>query len=312
VRSAEENAAVSAAYRAAREGLAHRLRETATLDVEGPDREAFLQGQLTQEVRGLKSGEARAAAALTPKGKLLFVARLVGLPDRFRLLLPACARATALEHLRKYAAFQKVDIADRSDELRRVGLYGPRAERLSVPLGDADRVSGEGEFGSEILAPRQREDEIVASLQREGSIPVDERTAEVLRLEAGRPSFGRDIDGSNLPDEAGLSGAISWSKGCYVGQEIVARRRTYGRMNRRLVGFRFPEGRLSPGELLRRPERPEAAHGPESGRVTSAAVSPRLGPIGIGFAFHDVSAGERLVSQADPGRSAIVSTLPFE
>src|SRR5580765_3052233 len=129
---------VSADYRAAKEGLAYRIRPAAVFDVGGKDGQAFLQGQLTQDVRGMAPGEARPAAALTPKGKLLFLARVVGLPgDERRLLLPASEREGALAHLRKFVIFQKVDIADRSDEVVRVGLYGP---------GGADFGAGAPEF----------------------------------------------------------------------------------------------------------------------------------------------------------------------
>jgi folate-binding protein YgfZ len=296
-----------AAYRAARQGLAHRIRDAAVLDIGGDDRVEFLQGQLTQQVRGLSVGEARETAALSPKGKLLFVARLVGLPDRIRLLLSLASRSTALDHLRKFAAFQKVTVSDRSEEVARIGLYGPRP----APPG-ALALSGLAEFAAEWLVPASDRAGICRRLEREGSVEVDVDTAEILRVEAGRPRFGLDIDGTNLPDEAGLATAISATKGCYVGQEIVARRRTYGRLNRRLVGFRFPDGPVPTGTPLSRPDSPEGApEKAEAGRVGSSVVSPRWGPIGIGFAVHDVPVGGRLLSSLDPRRSANVSALPF-
>lgn len=305
------NLPTSAQYRAAREALGHRLRAAAILDVEGPDREGFLQGQLTQEVRRLASGEARSAAALTPRGKLLFFGRLVGLPDRLRLLLPSASRETALAHLSKYAAFQKVTVADRSDDILRFGLYGPAGNELQPRLPEALLLPGESEFSAELLIPRARLAELESALSSSGSIPVGEEVAEILRVEAGRPRFGRDADQTNLADEAGLQQAISTTKGCFVGQEIVARLRTYGRLNRRLVGYRF-SGEIPAGATLRRPEAPAGEHErTEAGRVTSAVLSPSFGPIGLGFAFHDVPVGGRLVSAADPGRAAIVTELPF-
>ncbi len=306
-----EPTAVSAAYRAAREGLAHRVRNSAVLDIEGFDRESFLQGQLTQDLRGLASGESRPAAALTSKGKLLFVARLVGMPDRVRLLLPATSRLAALGHLRKFAAFQKVTISDRSDELIRIGLYGPEAARFTDLASEGLPLPASDEFAMEWLVLAGRWDAIEILLERKASVQIDPVTAEVLRVEAGRARFGQDIDESNLPDEAGLEAAISTVKGCYVGQEIVARRRTYGRLNRRLVGYRFADGPLPPGAVLRRGEAPEASNRTEAGRVTSSVVSPRFGPIGLGFAFHDVPLGTRLLWQTDSNRAAIVSALPF-
>ncbi len=296
-------------YRAARESLAHRVRATGVLDVGGPDAVAFLQGQLTQEVRSLAPGEARPAAALTPKGKLLFLALLVGLPEGRRLLLPRSEREAALAHLKKFVIFQKVEITDRSDEFVRVGLYGPRAGDVSAG-GDAMRLPGESELAAEILVAAAGVGSLERALERAGSVVVSEATAEILRVESGRPRFGQDADASNLADEVGLDAAISTTKGCYVGQEVVARMRTYGRVNRRLVGFLFPEGGIAPGTVLKRPEESEPGK-VEQGRVTSAVLSPALGAIGLGYAFRDVAIGDRLVSAAGPSLSAVAAPLPF-
>ena len=294
-------------YSAAREGLAHRIRPAGVLDVAGEDRVAFLQGQLTQDVRNLAPGETREAAGLTPKGKLLFVARVVGLPDRIRLLLPQSLRNTIFEHLRKYAVFTKVAIEDRSDDFLHVGLYGAGGAAWAAPEG-ALRLPGRGEFSAEVLVPVATRAAVEELLEAAGSQPVPAETAEILRLEAARPRFGTDMDGTNLPDEVGLAAAISTTKGCYVGQEVVARLRTYGRVNRRLVRFRFPERVIAPGTALRRPEEEVPAR-IEAGRVTSSVLSPALGPIGLGFAFRDVADGDRLVSAADPRDAAVVSDL---
>ena len=296
--------------RAAREGLAHRVRAAAILDVAGDERLPFLQGQLTQDVQRLQPGQTLPAAGLTPRGKLLFIARLVALPDRMRLLLPAACRESVRTHLKKYAAFQRVAIEDRTEELLRVGVYGAPGSALPPPPpGDSLLLPGEGEFSREILARRSDWDRIERWLASAGSVPVSDQTAETLRVEAGRPRFGQDADASHLPDEVGLQSAISTTKGCYVGQEIVARMRTYGRVNKRLVGFRFSAGLLPAGSLLRK----EGAETDkiEWGRVTSAVVSPVFGPIGLGYAFRDVPLGGRLLDASGTGRGAVVSALPF-
>jgi folate-binding protein YgfZ len=301
--------ALSADYRAAREGLAHRVRPAGVLDVGGKDSLAFLQGQLTQDVRSLAAGEVRPAAALTPKGKLLFLARLVGLPGAVRLLVPRSEREPALAHLKKFVIFQKVEISDRSDEFLRVALYGPRSGEVPS-VAEAIRLPGEGEMAAEILVPAAGFEDLERALERAGSVSLAGKTAEILRVEAGRPRYGQDADSSNLADEVGLDAAISPTKGCYVGQEVVARLRTYGRVNRRLVGFRFPEGALEPGSILKLIE--EVAPGKiEQGRVTSAVASPVFGAIGLGYAFREVPAGGRLVSAVFPSRSAVVTALPF-
>lgn len=294
-------------YSAAREGLAHRIRPAGILDVAGEERVAYLQGQLTQEMRNLAPGETRETAGLTPKGKLLFVARVLGLPVRIRLLLPEGLRAPVLEHLRKYAVFTKVAIEDRSDDFLRVGLYGPGVAAAAFPAHVA-RLPGLSEFSGELLVEAAMRGEVERLLEDAGSQPVPGETAEILRVEAARPRFGSDMDGTNLPDEVGLGAAISTTKGCYVGQEVVARLRTYGRVNRRLVRFRFPERLIEPGTALRRPE-DEVPSRIEAGRVTSSALSPAFGPIGLGFAFRDVADGDRLLAAGDARDSAIVSDL---
>lgn len=305
--AAVPRASAPADYSAARGRGGYFPLEVGVLDVEGADRADFLQGQLTQDVRGLTPGEVRPAAALTAKGKLVFFGRLLGMAERIRLLVPSPAREQALLHLRKYAVFQRVAICDRSAEVALVGIYGT----LPIPPPpDALLLPGEGELSAELLVESGAAAVLENALSAAGAVPVSAETAEVLRVEAGRPLFGRDANETYLPDEVGLQSALSTTKGCYVGQEIVARLRTYGRVNRRLVGFRFPDGLLEPGELLKGVGEAEPGR-IERGRVTSAVVSPRFGAIGLGYAFREVPTGGWLVSVVDPPRAAVVSALPF-
>ncbi|MCA1581706.1 MAG: hypothetical protein LC796_10035, partial [Acidobacteria bacterium] len=233
---------------------------------------------------------------------------LLGMPDRLRLLLSAGSRKKVVAHLAKYAVFQKVAIEDRSADFSRIGIVGGAPDPAALPGWPV--LPGEFEFSSEWLVPAADREEACRTLEAAGAAPLDEAAAEILRVEGGRPRFGQDADETNLADEVGLAEAISTTKGCYVGQEIVARLRTYGRVNRRLVGFRFPEAALAPGTLLNRPDGPVDGK-VEMGRVTSAVVSPRFGAIGLGFAFRDVAAGDRLVSAESPHLSAVSSALPF-
>lgn len=293
-------------YAAARAHLGHRFRTPGILAVEGPDREAFLQGQLTQDARGLADGQSRPMAGLTPKGKLLYFGWLAAQAERFVLLVAAADRAAVVAHLRKYAVFQKVSVTDASDEFLLLGLYGPAAGNLAWPPS-AIALPADGELAAGLLAPAADRAALEDLLERARSTAVSSDSAEILRVEAGRPRFGADADENNLPDEIGLQSAISTTKGCYVGQEIVARLRTYGRVNRRLVGFRFPEEPVPAGTVFPDPGKENL----ELGRVTSAVASPRFGPIGLGFAFRDVAEGGTLRASADPGRCAVVAALPF-
>src|SRR5262249_29691747 len=161
--------------------------------------------QLTQDVRNLRDGEVRPTAGLTPKGKLLFVARLVGLPDRLRLLVPGALRATVTAHLGKYAVFQRAAVTDASDAWVRIGLYGP------FPAGarpGALRLPGEGEISEELLVPAAATEAAARWLEAAGSTEIAPGEAEARRVEAGRPRFGQDMDETNLPDEVGLEPAL--------------------------------------------------------------------------------------------------------
>ncbi len=293
-------------YAAALSGLAHRRRAAGVLAVSGPDRVAFLQGQLTQDVRGIPAGHSLPVAGLSPKGKLLYFGRVVAMADRLLLLVPASRLEAVLAHLRKYAVFQKVTVADASHEIAYLGLYGPGAARIAAPEGGL-LLPPEGEFAAAILAPSGSRSEVDRGLQEAGSVAVSPEAAEILRVEAGRPRFGTDADESSFPDELPLKEAISTTKGCYVGQEVVARIRTYGRIQRRLVGFRFPRSAVEPGAVFLDPDRPAL----ELGRVTSAVLSPRFGPIGLGYAFREVREGGTLVSPERPDLLAVVAALPF-
>ncbi len=304
-RPSPTSSAIPPDYAAARERLAHRAR-AGVIAVEGPDRAAFLQGQLTQDVRDLGPGDSRLTAGLTPKGKLLYFGQLVGEAERILLLLPEDAVPAVVACLSKYAALQKATVRDATSDYVRVALYGPGAEAIAPPAGGV-RLPPEGELAGEILAPTAARAVILARLAEAGSMPVSEETAEVLRVEAGRPRLLLDADESNLPDEVGLQDAISTTKGCYVGQEVVARIRTYGRVNRRLVGLRFPAGAVPARTTF-----PDAAKAQlDLARVTSSVVSPRFGPIGLGLAFREVAQGAALSRVEDPGRIAVVCGLPF-
>ena len=264
-------------------------------------------------MRGLSPGGARLAAGLTPKGKVLYFGWLLGSADRFLLVLPRNAAAFVLTHLARYAAFQKVTVRDVSEDYVLASLYSPADAAL--PEG-ALRLPGWGELAGRILAPARERRALEAALVAAGSVALAEEEAEARRVEAGRPRLGADATEANLPDEVGLEEAISRNKGCYVGQEVVARRKTYGKPTRRLVGLRFEGTPLPPGTPLADPARPDR----ELGRVTSAALSRRLGPIGLGIASYEAPDGARLVAAADgaasagaeaPSCGAVVTPLPF-
>jgi tRNA-modifying protein YgfZ len=309
------------AYTAALEGAAFRAEPAGVLDVSGPSRESFLHGQLANEVRSLRPGDVVPTAALTPQGKLLYIARVIALENCYRLVLPRPCLAAARENLTKFAAFDRVTVEDRSEDFMLWALTGPAwgkenpAEWIGAAAPRPGKASlekqvavfyGEGDIWFFLLAPRDDRQTLETRLTAVAMFLPD-KVAEIRRVEEGRPLWGIDIDASNVPDEAGLESWVSTVKGCYVGQEVVARMRTYGRPARRLAAFRLEaDSDAAPGEtLLRAPEDSRPA-----GRLTSVVRSPRAGAIALGYAMRGVyeSPGTRLLLAS--GGTAVLAERP--
>ncbi len=294
------------------------------LAITGRDREKFLQGLLTQDMKAIAPGRGALACALTVKGKAIADMRVYALPDAF-LLDVAPGRAGALaEHLRKYVIAAQVGIEDRSPALATIAVEGPRArDVLSLPdvpspLGIAPfdggrflaRASISGEDGWRLLLPREEALAAAAALREAGARPISPDAVEWLRIEAGVPLYGRDLDEHTLPPEAGLeAAAISYTKGCYLGQETIARLHFLGHINRRLMGLVFEGDDPSPpaGTLLYTPDRREI------GRVTSPGYSPTLGrPVALGYVRREANApGTRLFTGNLKRRALTVLALPL-
>jgi folate-binding protein YgfZ len=282
----------------------YRRAPAGILEISGDDRVAFLQGQCTNDVSGMPAGSILAAACLTPKGKILFVFRLAKLPDRLRLLLPAERAGTAAAHLHRYAVFQKVSVEDASTGIVRFDFWGElEAGPESLPP-QSERWPADHDISESWVVPEAAAAAVEANL---AAVPVlAPEEAKARRIEAGRPVFGVDFDETNVPDEVDLGDAVSTRKGCYVGQEIVARMRTYGKVAKRLTTLVFDGGLPPRGSRLVRPGEP----GREAGWVTSAVRSARLGEIGIGYVQREIADGETLAVAEMPEITVRVLPLP--
>jgi folate-binding protein YgfZ len=312
----------SALARAARSGaelldLSNRGR----LAVVGPDRESWLQGMVTADVKKVAVGAGCAAAVVTAKGKLVAALRVFKRPDELWIDLEAERVAPALEHLRRYIVMEDCEILDRSAETAMLGLHGPRArELLDAPplvehtqtklvLGGQEVVAiGSSELGLEgydlWLAPAACA-AVWTALLPMGATPLGFDAAEILRTEAGRPRFGAELDEDTLPMEAGLERAIAYDKGCYLGQEVIARVTYRGHINRKLTGLWISGGTpATAGAALTHEGKP-------AGEVRSSLVSERLGsPIALGYVRRDSLTPGTVLALPD-GRTATVTALPF-
>jgi folate-binding protein YgfZ len=305
---------IDAQYRELREGAGLLERtERATLEVRGPDAAEFLQGQVTNDVVALDSGRGCYAAMLNPKGRIAADMRILrAAPERFLLDTEATARDVVLRDLRMYKIGRQVEVVETPDRAI-FSLIGPRSDEVvesalgACPGGDEHSLieAGEGVFavrtnvGIEIVA----DTDVGKRLLEAGAQPVSLDAAEIVRVEHGRPRHGIDMTEDNLPAEAGIvDRAVSFTKGCYVGQEPVARMHYKGHPNRHLRGLRL-SGPAASGSVLLATDKPVGA-------LTSVVLSPALGRIALALVRREVTPGDE-VSVGENGLPATVVELPF-
>jgi folate-binding protein YgfZ len=266
------------------------------LKATGADHLAFLQAMITNEVLQLPEWQGRRGCLLTPAGKIVADFLYYRFPDGVLLDLPPGLVSTTQEALEGYIVMDEVELHDIGAHLAHIALLGPlSAEVLDGPLRlplpgepyhvrEARRqehqiwVVNKPQFGLpgfEILLPRVLTTDFRELLIRdERVLPAGPEALDLLRLEQGVPAFGVDYDRHNNPLEAGLSEAISYSKGCYLGQEVVSKATYVGGVNRLLVPLRI--------EARRAPEKGAEVTdegGRKIGQVTSAVFSPGMGQV---------------------------------
>jgi folate-binding protein YgfZ len=279
-------------------GLVDRS-ELGKLLLTGEQAGAFLDGQVSNEVAALEPGHGRYAALLTNKGRMLGDLRVIAMnTDRPALLLltERVALQALFDQVRRGLIGWQAELHKRTLQLALFSLVGPRADEvaraagLPIPGPDEHDVAGEvvrTDVGLDVLPPAERADGVRRALLDAGATEVPEAAAEIVRVEHGRPRYGIDLDASVMPEEAGIvDRAVSFTKGCYVGQETVARLHWKGKPNRHLRLLRAAAP-VASGDAV-------TVDGKDVGRVGSAVVSPRLGPIALAFVRREVAVGERV------------------
>lgn len=328
-------------YRALREGAGLLDRSfRGRLRLTGEDRRSYLQGLLTNDVAALTAGTGCYAALLTAQGRMVSDMYVMETGEAIVMDLERAVAPQIAAHLDRFVITEDVTVADESERVAQVGVYGPGSAAVvaaalgpgapspadltqmpvlanrTIPSSDGAvlvaRRDDVGVAGFDLLCDARMAGRISDALRRGGAVVVDRETAEVTRVEAGRPAFLLDMTSETIPLEAGIEDrAISLTKGCYVGQEIIIRvlHRGGGRVAKRLVGLTFDADAAVPprGSVVRSTEAREI------GRVTSAVWSPRLQRvIALGYVHRDfVEAGTPVVVAGDTERGATVTRVPF-
>ena len=292
------------------------------LALTGDGAKAFLNGQVTNDVEALVPGSGLYAAFLTHKGKMLGDVRVldvedVSLGEALLLDTERIALQALFDLIQRFSLGHDVKLHKRTLETAQLSLIGPGARAIAaaeslpavehanapVTLAGRPALAVVTDVGIDLIADTADRDTVADALRAAGAVDADEATADVVRVERGRPRYGVDIDDSVIPQEAGLNErAVSFTKGCYVGQETVARLYYKGKPNRHLRGLRL-SAPASPGLPL-------TAAAREVGRLGSAVVSPRLGPIALALVRREAAPGT-VVSVGDDGLTGEIVELPF-
>jgi folate-binding protein YgfZ len=325
---------MASAYQAARQKAAFVDRSgRGRIVVKGRDRASYLQGLLTNDISALKTGEGCYTAYLTAQGRMIADLWVYELGDVMMLSLAGDLTSTVIGKLDQFIFSEDVQLGDLSEAFAQAAVVGPEADRVvealfgqpaAAPLSSlpehgnlrvtinqrpavVTRVTDTGEPGFDLYVERDQlgwlEDRVTS-----GGVPkMEDEAAEALRIEAGVPVFHRDMGEDTIPLEAGIeSRAISMTKGCYVGQEVIVRvlHRGHGRVAKKLVGLALG------GESI--PARGAAVMSADRaiGEITSAVRSPALGkPVALAYVQRDFMMPGSVLSVGD--ESATVTPLPF-
>jgi folate-binding protein YgfZ len=276
--------------------------------VSGSEATMFLNGLITNDVKNLAQNRWMPAVFPTVQGRLIGAVRVIrGAEPSFLIDTETASHEAVLKTISRFTLAGDFKVADVTSETALLSLQGEKAadvvEKVFGISGLPDngvaekggltivRASHTGEDGFDLFVDSSRKAELQQALEAAGAQSIGEDTFEILRVEAGVARFGQDMDESNVVPETNLDDAVSYTKGCYVGQEIIVRIKHRGHPAKKLTRLRFETvQQIEPGAVIRSTENQEI------GRVTSAVMSPRLGSIGLGYVRYEyVAEGTRLV-----------------
>ena len=279
-----------AAYEALRNGAAWiDLSNRGKIRATGEDRARLLHAMTTNHVQQLVPGQGCYAFFLSAQGRILSDVNIFCLPDYFLLDTEPESRQKLFDHLDKFIIADDVTLVDVTANLGTVNVEGPLSEHLLVslnapipappwgiePWGNrwVARVNSTGAKGFSVFTPSDEKSDLNAQLESAGAVEADAQTADAVRLEHGKPRYGLDITEAHIPQETQQIHALHFSKGCYLGQEIVERVRSRGHVNKMLAGLE-----IDAHDAPMTGSKVQSA-GKDAGEITSAAFSPGRGKV---------------------------------
>src|SRR6185295_9664086 len=295
-------------YEAVREGGAGLIDLSAArgrIRVSGWEATMFLNGLMTNDMKSLAANSWMPSVFPTVQGRLTGVVRMIrGSEPTFLIDTETASHDAVLKTISRFTMAGDFKVSDVTAETALLSVQGQTAGEViekvfemsasEIPVNGVleaqwqslpvtiIRASHTGENGFDVVLDSSRKAELLQALETAGAQPVSEDTLEILRVEAGIARFGRDVDETNVVPETNLDDAVSYTKGCYVGQEIIVRIKHRGHPAKKLTGLRFEtDAQIESGAVI------NSIENQEIGRVTSAVISPRLGSIGLGYVRYE-------------------------
>lgn len=285
----------------------------------GDDRARLLHAMCTNHVQQLQPGTGCYAFFLTAQGRIVADANIFCMPDYFLLDTEEKSKQPVLEHLEKFIIADDVIFRDFTATTVTINVEGPAAEQVLCDMGalptripysivewghkQIAHATYTGAPGYSIFVPDDEKDQLLSDLEAAGVPRAGEETADVVRIENGRARFGVDFFQSNIPQETERMDAVHFSKGCYLGQEIVERVRSRGHVNRVLVSLRVEAQEALPAGAKVQSDAKDV------GEISSSAFSPALGKVAA-LAIVRAEAAEASSRLSVNGASATVAVRP--
>ena len=302
-----------------RGGFGFREQKRGLIEVSGKEAVQFLNGLITNDVAALESYRWMAAAFPNVQGRLLAFVRVLRFDERFLFETDAATHEKVFQNLFRFTFAGDFKVEDASRKFSYLSVRGREASNFDFKIPRENEIIGVGfndgngfvtrafrGDGFDVFLPEATEENFRNELLKAGGVEISEELDEVLRIENGAPLYGVDMDETTVVLETGLDDAVSFKKGCYIGQEIIARIHFRGHVAKKLTGLIFEEKAvaINPGDEIKSPE------GKNAGKVTSVTFSPQLEKtIALAYVRYDYLAEGTELKVNDS--AARVKDLPF-
>ena len=271
------------------------------IEVSGKEAVQFLNGLITNDVASLEDGAQMSAAFPNVQGRLLAFVRVLKTGDKFLFETEGATREKVFQNLFRFTFAGDFFVEDLSEKFEFFEIQNLKSE-----IPNLNEMTFDSKFGKDYFVSKDSTDEFSSELKNKGAVEISDALYEVLRIENGVPLYGVDMDETTVVLETGLDEAVSFTKGCYIGQEIIARIHFRGHVAKKLTGLIFEDesADVKPGDEIKSFEDKNA------GKITSLTFSPKLGKtIALGLVRYDFLAEETEVKVGN--HKARVINLPF-